>query len=47
MPLTMRSTGLESPVDKNRQDFTIYSGDWVMAVSTSSAPKPHGWFWSL
>jgi hypothetical protein len=30
MPLTMRATGLASPVDKDRQDFTIYSGDWAM-----------------
>jgi hypothetical protein len=26
------------PVDKDRQDFTIYSGDW--AASTSSAAVP-------
>jgi hypothetical protein len=32
----MRPTGLASPVDKDRQDFTIYSGDWA-AASTSSA----------
>jgi hypothetical protein len=30
MPLTMRPTGLASPVDKDRQDYTIYSGDWAM-----------------
>ena len=30
MPLTMRPTGLSSPVDKDRQDFIIYSGDWAM-----------------
>ena len=30
MGLTMRPTGLASPVDKDRQDFTIYSGDWAM-----------------
>ena len=30
MPLTIRSTGLTSPVDKDRPDFTIYSGDWAM-----------------
>jgi hypothetical protein len=37
MGLTMRPTGLASPVDKDRQDFTIYSGDWAMGASTSSA----------
>jgi hypothetical protein len=30
MQLTMRPTGLASPVDQDRQDFTIYSGDWAM-----------------
>ena len=30
MPLTMRPTGLSSPVDKDRKDFTICSGDWAM-----------------
>ena len=28
MPLTMRATGLALPVDKDRQDFTIYCGAW-------------------
>jgi hypothetical protein len=32
MPLTMRPTGLSSPIDKDRPDFTIYCGDW---------PRPH------
>jgi hypothetical protein len=49
MPLTMRSTGLESPVDKDRQDFTIYSGDWVMGrtYEQRGAPNHMRWFWSL
>jgi hypothetical protein len=35
--LTMRATGLESPVDKNRQDFTLYSGEWTMGrISTTT-----------
>ena len=25
----MRSTGLGSGIDKDRQDFTIYSGEWA------------------
>jgi hypothetical protein len=36
----MRATGLASPVDQNREDFTIYtlaSGRW--AASTSSAAE--------
>jgi hypothetical protein len=30
MPLTMRPTGLASPVDQDRADFTIYSGAWAV-----------------
>lgn len=30
MPLIMWATGLEPPVDQNREDFTIYSGEWPM-----------------
>jgi hypothetical protein len=30
MPLTMRPTGLASPVDEDRQDFTVYCGKWAM-----------------
>jgi hypothetical protein len=29
MPLTIGPTGLESPVDKNRKDFTVFSGEWA------------------
>jgi hypothetical protein len=32
MPLTMRPTGLASPVDKDRQDFTIYCGGLAMGI---------------
>jgi hypothetical protein len=28
MPLTMRPTG--APVDKDRKDYTVYSGEWLM-----------------
>jgi hypothetical protein len=30
MPLTMRPTGLGAGIDKDRQDFTIYSGGWAV-----------------
>ena len=30
MPLTMRPTGLGSGIDKDRQDYTIYSGEWAV-----------------
>ena len=30
MPLTMRPTKLSSPVDKGREDFTVYCGAWAI-----------------
>jgi hypothetical protein len=30
MPLTMRPTGLSSPIDKHLMDYTGYSGEWPM-----------------
>jgi hypothetical protein len=30
MPLTMRPTGLSSPIDQHLMDYTIYSGEWPM-----------------
>ena len=26
----MRATGLKMPEDKDREDYTIYSGEWAM-----------------
>ena len=40
MPLTIGPTGLESPVDKNRKDFTVFSGEWQWAESAKSAAPP-------
>src|SRR5258707_13686501 len=28
MPLTMRPTGLSSPIDQHWMDYTVYSGEW-------------------
>ena len=49
MPLTMRPTGLASGVDKDRPDFTIYSGDWALGriYEQGGGPQPARWFWSL
>ena len=49
MPLTMRQTGLASPVDKERQDFTVYCGDWAMGriYEQRGGPDSMRWFWSL
>ena len=30
MPLTGRPTGLGAGIDKDRQDYTIYSGGWAI-----------------
>jgi hypothetical protein len=47
MPRKLRPTGLGSGIDKDRQDFTIYSGDWPWGASTSSGgPESMRWFWS-
>jgi hypothetical protein len=49
MPLTMRPTGLASPVDKDRQDFTIYCGEWAVGriYEQHGEPDSMRWFWSL
>ena len=49
MPLTMRPTGLSSPVDKDRKDNTVYSGEWAMGriYEESGAREELRWFWSL
>ena len=40
MPLTMRPTRLGAGIDKDRQDFTIYSGDGRSAGSMRRAVVP-------
>ena len=49
MPLTIGPTGMESPVDKNRKDFTVFSGEWAMGriCEERGAPVNLRWFWSL
>ena len=49
MALTLRPTVVESPVDKSRQDFTIFSGKWEMGCiyEDRSGPVNLRWFWSL
>jgi hypothetical protein len=45
----MRPTGLASPVDKNREDFTIYSGDWAVGriYEQRGGPDHMRWCWWL
>jgi hypothetical protein len=49
MPLTMRPTGLASPIDKDRQDYTIFSGEWAMGriYEKNGAPAATRWYWLL
>jgi hypothetical protein len=49
MPLTMRPTGLASPVDEDRQDFTVYCGKWAMGriYQERGGPDSMRCFWSL
>ena len=48
MPRKLRPTGLGSGIDKDRQDFTIYSGDWAMGhiYQQRGGPESMRWFWS-
>jgi hypothetical protein len=41
MALILRPTGLGAGIDKDRPDYTVYSGDWAMGVSTSSVAVQH------
>ena len=49
MPLTMRPTGLQSPVDKDCADYTIFSGEWAMGriYEQRGGPKALRWFWTV
>jgi hypothetical protein len=49
MPLIMRPTGLGSGIDKDRQDFIIYSGGWALGriYETRGGPDHLRWFWSM
>jgi hypothetical protein len=49
MPLTMRPTGTTSPVDKNREDHTVYSGEWPMGriMQERGGPSDVQWTWSI
>ena len=49
MALKLRPTGLGFGIDKDRQDFTIYSGGWAMGRVYEQRGRPDSmrWFWSL
>ena len=49
MALKLGPTGLGFGIDKDRQDFTIYSGGWAMGriYEQRGGPDSMRWFWSL
>lgn len=49
MSLTLRPTGLASPVDKDRRDYIVWSGDWAMGriYEERGSPQHLRWYWSL
>ena len=49
MPLTLRPTGLGAMIEKDRPDYTIYSGEWAIGriYETRGGPDRLRWFWSF
>src|SRR6476620_802476 len=49
MALTMRPTGLGSGIDKDRQDYTVYTGGWDIGriYEVRGGPDDLRWFWSF
>ena len=49
MPLTMRPTGLGSGIDKDRPDYTVFTGEWEVGriYQTRGGSDGLRWFWSL
>ena len=49
MPLKLRPTGLGSGINKDRQDYTVYSGGWDIGRidETRGGPEHLRWFWSF
>ena len=48
MALKLRPTGLGSGIDKDRPDYTVYSGGWDVGriYQTRGGPDSLRWFWS-
>jgi hypothetical protein len=49
MPLKMRPTGLGSGIDKDRADYTVFTGEWEVGriYETRGGPDNLRWFWSM
>ena len=49
MTLTIRPTGLGSGTDKDRPDYAVYCGGWLVGRidETRGGPDNLRWFWSM
>ena len=49
MALKLRPTGLGPGIDKDRQDYTVYTGGWDIGgiYETRGGPERLRWFWSF
>jgi hypothetical protein len=49
MSLKLRQTGVASPVDKDRKDYAVFSGEWEMGriYEERGSPQHLRWYWSL
>ena len=49
MPLKLRPTGLGSGIDKDRPDYTVFTGEWEIGriYQTRGGPDSLRWFWSM
>ena len=49
MALTMRPTDLGSGIDKDRPDYTVFTGEWQVGqiYETRGGPDNLRWFWSM
>ena len=49
MGLTLRPTDLGSPADKDRGDYTVFSGEFAVGriYEVRGAPADLQWFWAI
>ena len=49
MALKLRPTGLGSGIDKDRPDYSVYTGEWEVGriYQTRGGPDSLRWFWSM
>ena len=49
MPLKLRQTGLGSGIDKDRPDYTVFTGEWEIGriYQTRGGPDSLRWFCSM